>query len=109
MKNLAKILFVQILMSLSLFHYIQLRLDPVIFFQSLLLPFTAGFWPAVWVAVDSSATPFLLLLPSLCPVLLFPQLASFSLSPVTASAKNTFSVGGLLIHYLLCIFSLTCR
>lgn len=103
MKNLTEILFVQILMSLSLFHYVQLRLDLIIFFQSPLLHSSAGFWPAAWVAMDSSAPCFLLLMPSLCPVLLFPQFASSFLFLASASAKNTFSVGSLLIHYLLCI------
>lgn len=115
MKNLAKILFLQILMSLNCFHYVQLHQDLVIFFQSLLLASMAGFWPAVWVALDSSATPFLLLMLSLSlslsPFLLFPlfpHLSSSSFSSALPSARNTFSVGGLLMHSLLCILPLTC-
>lgn len=107
MKNLSKILFVQILMSLSLFHYVQLCLDLVIFFQTLFLPSTAGFWPAAWVATDRSTTPFLLLMPSLCPVLFFPVSFLFPFPSVGLSKKYLFLL--VVCHYLLCILSLTCR
>lgn len=52
-------------MSLSLFHYIQLTLDLLIFFQCPVLPYAPGFLPSAWVATGSSATPFLLTMPSL--------------------------------------------